>query len=141
MTMCLLKSTHASMIISFVEGRHPKHEKSKYFMLPKRRFWIGLLHDFQAKSIANLLQKKSIQPIATHRYNVLNACVCFFCSRLQAFYKRRAYNRSQRIAIMLSMRVCVSFVVDCKPFTKEDSRRQLTPKFGRIFGPRAWATL
>jgi hypothetical protein len=27
------------------------------------------------------------------------------------------------------------------PKCKVDSRRQLTPNFGRIFGPRAWATL
>jgi hypothetical protein len=34
--------------------------------------------------------------------------VRLFCSPqcLQTFYKRRAFNRSQRIAIMLSMRVC-----------------------------------
>ncbi len=26
-------------------------------------------------------------------------------------------------------------------FTNQTSRRQLAPNFGRIFGPRAWATL
>jgi hypothetical protein len=50
-------------------------------------------------------------------------CVRFFCSRLQTFYKRRAFNRwathryNEPNACVC---VCVSFVVDCKPFTKEE---------------------
>ncbi len=40
---------------------------------------------------------------------------------------------------------CILVNPSCKYFTKiqthQSSRRQLTPNFGRIFGPRAWATL
>ncbi len=125
-------------------------------------FLCSLLQTFYKRRDFNRQQRFAI---------ISFVCVCFFCSRLQAFYKRRSLNRQQRIAIMFSFVfplqsianilqkkslqpiaddwcVCVFLFQSIASLLQKKllkpiatSRRQLTPKFGRIFGPRAWATL
>ncbi len=106
----------------FTKEKHSFNRPQRIAIMTSMRVCV-----FFCTPLANLLQKKRIRPIATNRYNVLNACVwVLLYTSCKPFTKEKhSFDRPLRIAIMTSMRVCVFFCTHLANLLQKKSIRPI----------------